>query len=132
MLPVQCVKGLRRLRHEEPPGRAPPPGRATFAAVGDPVDSRVSATAGVAPGGTRVGVAGTSQDGRVEDLLPPDRKIQTGVYRLSFETEAYFKASGGGGFYPSVSIDFHLTDPSQHYHVPLLLSPYGYSTYRGS
>jgi 5-hydroxyisourate hydrolase len=74
----------------------------------------------------------TSPDGRVEDLLEPGKKMQPGTYRLSFETEAYFKSSGTAGFYPSVSIDFHLADPSQHYHVPLLLSPYGYSTYRGS
>src|SRR4051812_8217958 len=65
----------------------------------------------------------TNADGRIDDLLEPGSKAQPGVYRLIFKT---------GGFYPSVTIEFQLSDPSQHYHVPLLLSPYGYSTYRGS
>jgi 5-hydroxyisourate hydrolase len=73
-----------------------------------------------------------SSDGRVENLLDPGTKAEPGVYRLVFETEAYFKSFGSPGFYPSVTVEFYLTDPSQHYHVPLLLSPYGYSTYRGS
>jgi 5-hydroxyisourate hydrolase len=73
--------------------------------------------------------AKTNSDGRVEDLLPPTAEPPAGAYRLVFETEAYFK---GRGFYPSVTIEFHVRDSAQHYHVPLLLSPYGYSTYRGS
>jgi 5-hydroxyisourate hydrolase len=81
---------------------------------------------------TELARAVTNPDGRIEGLLDAGAVAAAGVYRLSFETEAYFKASGGSGFYPAVSIEFHLADPSQHYHVPLLLSPYGYSTYRGS
>ena len=76
-----------------------------------------------------LGRSKTDADGRVEDLLDPGAKLQAGAYRLVFETEAYFQ---GAGFYPSITIEFQLADPAQHYHVPLLLSPYGYSTYRGS
>jgi len=72
----------------------------------------------------------TNQDGRITDLLPGS-KLQTGRYRLTFETEKYLSASGEP-FFPEVEIVIEVRDPAQHYHVPLLLSPYGYSTYRGS
>ncbi|CAN5341815.1 hydroxyisourate hydrolase [soil metagenome] len=72
----------------------------------------------------------TGDDGRVTDLGPDT--VAAGTYRLAFGTAAYFAATGQRGFYPEVSITFELTDPAQHYHVPLLLAPYGYSTYRGS
>jgi 5-hydroxyisourate hydrolase len=55
-----------------------------------------------------------------------------GTYRLVFDTGAYFREQELEGFYPQVSIDFEVQDGTQHYHVPLLLSPFGYSTYRGS
>jgi 5-hydroxyisourate hydrolase len=54
------------------------------------------------------------------------------VYRLVFDTASYFAATGQSGFYPRVTIDFELVDASAHYHVPVLLSPFAYSTYRGS
>jgi 5-hydroxyisourate hydrolase len=73
--------------------------------------------------------AETDADGRARDLLAAPT---TGVYRLNFGVEAYFQAQGIEGFYPEASIVFHVRDASQHYHVPLLLSPFGYSTYRGS
>lgn len=73
----------------------------------------------------------TNDDGRVADLLPPDSLV-AGVYRLSFATAAYFAASGRPSFYPEVTIAFEVTQPTEHHHVPLLLSPFGYSTYRGS
>jgi 5-hydroxyisourate hydrolase len=57
--------------------------------------------------------------------------LANGDYRLRFDTAAYFDESGRESFYPSVTVDFRVTDEA-HYHVPLLLSPYGYSTYRGS
>ena len=69
----------------------------------------------------------TNADGRIGDLL--DRALRPGVYRLIFETGAYL---GDGAFYPEVAVVFEVADPDEHYHVPLLLSPYGYSTYRGS
>ena len=73
----------------------------------------------------------TDRDGRIGDLLEPD-DLTSGTYRLTFATADYFTAQNVTGFYPAVSIDFEVRDPKQHYHVPLLLSPYGYSTYRGS
>ena len=60
------------------------------------------------------------------------KKIAPGSYRLSFDVVPYFEAQGVESFYPAVHIIFVVTDPAQHYHVPLLLSPFGYSTYRGS
>jgi len=72
----------------------------------------------------------TNRDGRVPDLGPDH--VEAGTYRLVFDTAAYFAASGQTGFFPEVSITFALVDPTQHHHVPLLLSPFAYSTYRGS
>ncbi len=73
----------------------------------------------------------TDSDGRLRHLLAPGSLVK-GTYRLSFETEAYFKSRKVEGFYPQVAIVFHVRDPKEHHHVPLLLSPFGYSTYRGS
>ena len=73
----------------------------------------------------------TDNDGRVKNLLPIEKKIAKGIYRLVFETRSYYKSQDIKGFYPSVTIEFEITDES-HYHVPLLLNPFGYSTYRGS
>ncbi len=56
----------------------------------------------------------------------------TGTYRLVFDTGAYFRANGVEPFFPEVTVVFEVRDADQHYHVPLLLSPFGYSTYRGS
>jgi 5-hydroxyisourate hydrolase len=78
----------------------------------------------------RVGRATTDADGRVSDLLPS--APSDGRYRLTFETGAYFRAVGDVGFYPEVSVTFEVSPGDDHYHVPLLLSPFGYSTYRGS
>ena len=77
-----------------------------------------------------VGRCTTDADGRARDLLssPPD----DGRYRLTFDTGAYFRAIGERGFYPEVSVTFVVTPGEDHYHVPLLLSPFGYTTYRGS
>ena len=72
----------------------------------------------------------TDADGRVKPLL--ELLEATGVYCLHFEVAAYFESLGLAAFYPRVSIEFTVADASQHYHVPLLLNPFGYSTYRGS
>lgn len=73
----------------------------------------------------------TTNDGRGGFLS--SSSLQAGaVYKLFFDTDCYFKSIGVKGFYPYVEVVFRIEDPSQHYHVPLLLSPYGYSTYRGS
>jgi 5-hydroxyisourate hydrolase len=76
--------------------------------------------------------AETDADGRVRQLLPPDFPFATGTWRLTFGVGNYFAALGVESFYPEASIVFTIRDAGQHYHVPLLLSPYGYSTYRGS
>lgn len=74
----------------------------------------------------------TNTDGRIPDLLPKERKIDPGVYRLTFEIRSYLEGNQTAGFYPYVPIVFEIKDSEQHYHIPLLLSPFGYSTYRGS
>ncbi len=79
-----------------------------------------------------LGTGTTNADGRISDLVSADVTISPGVYRLVFDTKAYFTNRQTESFYPQVTIVFSLADASQHYHVPLLLSPFGYSTYRGS
>jgi len=74
----------------------------------------------------------TDGDGRVRPLLPADTALVPGTYRITFATETYFRDQDVEGFYPEAAIVFEVRDAGQHYHVPLLLSPYGYSTYRGS
>ena len=74
----------------------------------------------------------TDADGRVKNLLPAGAALAAAAYRLTFDTAAYFAARGVASFYPSVTVVFQIRDASQHHHVPLLLSPFGYSTYRGS
>ncbi|MBJ6765233.1 hydroxyisourate hydrolase [Myxococcaceae bacterium JPH2] len=74
----------------------------------------------------------TDADGRVRELLPAGGRLEPGTYRLTFDTGAYFRAQGIRGFYPSVTVVFEVTAADEHYHVPLLLSPFGYSTYRGT
>ena len=87
-----------------------------------------------APDGTytELGRGQTDGNGRLQDLLPADQRIQAGVYRLVFDVAEYFRTYGIPAFFPEVSVLFHIRDPEQHHHVPLLLAPYGYSTYRGS
>lgn len=70
----------------------------------------------------------TDADGRLGGLPA----VGAGVFVLRFETAAYFAASNRPCFYPFVEVRFEVTDPAAHHHVPLLVSPYGYSTYRGS
>ena len=81
---------------------------------------------------TRIGHGSTDDDGRLRTLLPDSETLTEGFYRITFDTGTYFAGLGMSGFYPEVSVVFEITEPAQHYHVPLLLSPYGYSTYRGS
>lgn len=71
----------------------------------------------------------TNSDGRVEDLLPKGTQAELGIYKMTFQTGKYF---GGETFYPYAEIVFEIKNNAQHYHVPLLVSPYGFSTYRGS
>lgn len=73
----------------------------------------------------------TDADGRVADLLPGD-ELEAGRYRIRFEVGPYFGARGIDYFYPYAEIVFTVREADAHYHVPLLLSPFGYTTYRGS
>ena len=77
-----------------------------------------------------VGAGSTDGDGRASDLLG-GRTLAEGQYRITFETLSYFAGKATAAFYPKVEVTF-LTRAGEHYHIPLLLSPFGYSTYRGS
>jgi len=79
-----------------------------------------------------LGKGRTDANGRLGGLYPPDQRLQAGVYRLVFETGAYFHAQGQKTFFPRVEVVFEVDREDEHYHVPLLLSPFAYSTYRGS
>lgn len=74
----------------------------------------------------------TDADGRLRTLLPPEATLVAGTWRLTFETGAYFKTLGVDYLYPQVQVVFVVKPPVSHYHIPLLLSPFGYTTYRGS
>lgn len=78
-----------------------------------------------------VGQGQTDADGRLRTLMPDDAPLTSGIYRLVFDARHYFDARGVRGFFPSIVITFEVAAEA-HYHVPLLLSPYGYTTYRGS
>jgi 5-hydroxyisourate hydrolase len=97
-------------------------------AAGVPVTLEVA----TADGWDRVGQASTDADGRAPGLLSGDSAVHPGVHRLVFDTGAWFAERGVAAFYPRVIVTFEIADATDHYHVPLLLSPFGYSTYRGS
>ena len=79
--------------------------------------------------GAEVGRGVTNADGRVASF---GGELRAGSYRLTFDVGPYFASTRRNSFYASISVDFVVAAVPQHYHVPLLLSPYGYSTYRGS
>jgi 5-hydroxyisourate hydrolase len=76
--------------------------------------------------------AHTDHDGRCTQLLSENEALTPGPYRLHFDTATYFAATKVNGLYPFVEITFHVRDGEQHFHIPLLLSPHSYTTYRGS
>lgn len=77
--------------------------------------------------------ATTNQDGRVNFYTIKTNNVDSlGIYRLNFYTQDYFKKQKLKTFYPEVNVTFEISDETSHYHVPITLSPYGYSTYRGS
>lgn len=78
-----------------------------------------------------LGTFTTNADGRVPELIPPGQVGGRGTYQLTFSVAAYYNALSIGTFYTDVTIEFVVRDDT-HHHVPLLVSPYGYSTYRGS
>ncbi len=85
----------------------------------------------VGTGWKELGRGETDKDGRLRDLVPGGSLVE-GTYRLTFDTHSYFASRKVEALYPMVSVVFSLRDAKQHYHIPLLLSPFGYSTYRGS
>lgn len=98
------------------------------AALGQPAPGIPVALTG--PEGTIIALGETDADGRVSELGPAI--LPSGEYRIEFQTGAYFASSARATFYPRVTIEFIVGEPDEHYHVPLLLSPFAYSTYRGS
>lgn len=98
------------------------------AALGRPAAGISVALCG--PDGDVLASSETNADGRIADLGPDE--LPAGYYRLEFETGSYFAATDRPTFYPRITVEFVVSDPVAHYHVPLLLSPFAYSTYRGS
>ena len=74
----------------------------------------------------------TDKDGRLRDLLPENAPLAPGTYRLRFHTGEYFSTSGMTALHPYIEIVFTLSEINAHYHIPLLVTPHAYSTYRGS
>ena len=80
----------------------------------------------------RIGEGKTNTDGRVSDLYEQQSNLSAGIYKMHFATGEYFLAAGDKIFYPYAEVVFVIGKNTDHYHIPLLLSPFGYSTYRGS
>jgi len=78
-----------------------------------------------------VAAAVTGADGRVAALLPGGAALEATSYRLTFAVGAYLASSGRAAFFPEVAVVVAIADPDAHHHIPLLLSPFGYTTYRG-
>ncbi|EGG10890.1 uncharacterized protein MELLADRAFT_33387, partial [Melampsora larici-populina 98AG31] len=74
----------------------------------------------------------TDHDGRCNTLLPGGSRPEIGIYKVTFFSNEFYQKRGIVSFYPFVEITFEVKDPTEHYHIPLLLSPYSFSTYRGS
>jgi 5-hydroxyisourate hydrolase len=101
-------------------------------AAGVPVLLEQLTPNGAVEGSREIWRGETDSDGRVRELVPSGAVSAPGRFRLTFDTAQYFATLGIDGFYPAVTVVFDVRDLAQHYHVPLLLSPFGYSTYRGS
>jgi 5-hydroxyisourate hydrolase len=82
--------------------------------------------------GTVVGTAVTDDEGRVREVQDEDKQLAEGECALRFFVADYFSETGRTAFYSEIVVNFHITSGLEHYHVPLLLSPFGYSTYRGT
>jgi 5-hydroxyisourate hydrolase len=81
---------------------------------------------------TTLSEAWTDDDGRVKPFFLVETHLDAGTYRLVFDVESYYSRLDTDSFYPQVTVVFRIGDAQQHYHVPLLISPFGFSTYRGS
>ena len=99
---------------------------------GKPVPGvRISLYEGANDEWTEISWGITNADGRITDLLKSSETLQRGIYKLRFETKDYFDKNQVTTFYPCIEIIFDVTS-DEHYHIPLLLNPFGYTTYRGS
>ncbi|WP_109514532.1 hydroxyisourate hydrolase [Pseudomonas ovata] len=81
---------------------------------------------------SRLNTAVTNEQGRVPALYPQDKVLEKGIYRVTFKTGDWFKKHQSATFFPEVPVIFEADGSVPHYHIPLLLSPYGFSTYRGN
>ena len=98
-------------------------------AEGIPVTLEIRGLAGL---WKELGQGRSDAEGRSSDLYPAALRMQAGTYRLTFDVSGYFRARNVASFFPEVVVVFTVQDVAQTYHIPLLLSPFGYSTYRGS
>ncbi|RWR01092.1 hydroxyisourate hydrolase [[Pantoea] beijingensis] len=80
----------------------------------------------------KLSTASTDQNGRIGALYPAGKSITAGDYKVTFKTGDYYKKNGKDSFFPEIPVIFHVEKSGQHFHIPLLLSQYGYSTYRGN
>ena len=94
------------------------------------IDVTLEARAG--DGWRELAAATTDAQGRVKALFPDGQAMAAGDYRIVFRTGDYYRRHGQPTFFPRIPVEIHVEDPAQHTHVPLLLSPFGYSTYRGN
>lgn len=81
---------------------------------------------------TKLNSGVTNEQGRIVALYPEGKKLEEGVYRVTFETGEWFEKHDTATFFPEVPVIFTADASVEHYHIPLLLSPYGFSTYRGN
>lgn len=81
---------------------------------------------------TAIGQGHTDRDGRLRSLHPEGSPLAPGVYRITFDTQSYFESRRVAAFYPEVVVVFETTAGETHYHVPLLIAPFGFTTYRGT
>lgn len=136
--------GVRvQLERRERTGRWQPLGEATTNSDGrvarfEPASAVTPATAAGSPALDSMGLEDTALDNAILDDTTlgghtlDSVEVISGEYRISFDTGAYFARRGQPVFYPRVEVTFVVAAPNEHYHIPLLLSPFGYSTYRGS
>ena len=81
---------------------------------------------------TEINSGSTDEQGRISELYPKDTPLQKGVYKVTFKTGDWFRQKNERSFFPEVPVVFVIDGSLEHYHIPLLISPYGYSTYRGN
>ncbi len=80
----------------------------------------------------QIGAGRTNDDGRIDTFLAKGVRMQPGTFRLTFDVTVYFRSQKITSLYPEVTVTFTVRDAAEHYHIPLLLGPFGYTTYRGS